>query len=149
MQLADLVACSNAVAATRARGKKTEAIAATLAAAAAAERRLAALWLAGQLRQEKIGVGFAQVHDALANEAAPTATLTLADVDGALEAIASMRGAGSAARRQQALSELFARATQPEQQFLAGLLTGELRQGALESLVLDAIARAVSLPPAA
>src|SRR5688572_9500004 len=147
MQLADLVACSNAVAATRARGKKTEVIAATLAAAPVAERPLAALWLAGQLRQEKLGVGSAQVHDALASAPAATATLTLADVDGALEAVAAMRGAGSAARRQQALAALFARATGPEQQFLAGLLTGELRQGALESLVLDAIARAVGLPP--
>ena len=149
MQLADLVACSNAVAATRARSKKTEAIAAMLVAAAAAERPLAALWLAGQLRQDKIGVGFAQVRDALASAAAATATLTLADVDGVLATVAETRGAGSAARRQQELAALFARATEPEQQFLAGLLTGELRQGALESLVLDAIARAVNLPPAA
>jgi len=149
MQLADLVACSNAVAATRARSKKTEAIAAMLVAAAAAERPLAALWLAGQLRQDKIGVGFAQVRDALASSPAATATLTLADVDGVLAAVAALHGAGSAARRQQELAALFARATEPEQQFLAGLLTGELRQGALESLVLDAIARAVNLPPAA
>src|SRR5262245_4017372 len=98
MQLADLVACSNAVAATRSRSKKTEAIAAMLVAAAAAERPLAALYLAGQLRQDRIGVGFAQVREALASPPTATATLTLADVDGVLGAVAALHGAGSAAR---------------------------------------------------
>jgi len=149
MQLSGLVASSAAVAAVRARSKKTETIAAALAAAPPAERALAALYLAGQLRQARVGVGPAQVGEALGVAPAATPGLSLRDVDDALEAIAAMRGAGSAGRRQQALAQLFGRATTAEQQFLAGLLTGELRQGALESLVVDAIALANGLPPAA
>ncbi len=149
MRLADLVACSAAVAATRARGAKTEAIAAALAAAAAGERALAALYLAGELRQTRTGVGPAQVHEALAVAPAPESSLTVGDVDALLARVADTRGTGSVRRRQALLAELFGRATEGEQRFLAGLLTGELRQGALESLVVDAIALATGLPAAA
>jgi len=149
MQLSALVACSAAVAAVRARSQKTATIAAALAAAPAAERALAALYLAGQLRQARTGVGPAQIVQALGTAPAAAPGLTLHDVDSALAAIAALHGAGSAGRRQQALAELFGRATAQEQQFLAGMLTGELRQGALESLVVDAIALATGLPPAA
>jgi DNA ligase-1 len=149
MQLAQVVACSAAVAATSARNGKTETIAALLRAAPPAERPLAALFLAGQLRQGKLGVGPALVHRALAPQPAAAPSLAIADVDATLGALAGIRGAGAGARREASLAELFARATAPEQQFLAGLLLGELRQGALESLVVDAIALATALPPAA
>src|SRR5215510_10078159 len=120
MQLSDLVACSAAVAAVRARSVKTATIAAALAAAPADERALAALYLAGQLRQARTGVGPAQIVQALGVAACSAPTLTLADVDDALAAIAALHGAGSAGRRQQALAQLFGRATADEQQFLAG-----------------------------
>src|SRR5262245_47680699 len=149
MLLSALVACSAAVAAVRARSQKTATIAAALAAAPASERALAALYLAGQLRQARTGVGPAQIVQALGVAPASEPGLTVREVDGTLAAIAALHGAGSAGRRQQALAELFGRATAAEQQFLAGMLTGELRQGALESLVVDAIALATSLPPAA
>src|SRR5690606_23416210 len=77
-----------------------------------------------------------------ATRPAPEAALTLAEVDGALTEVAASTGAGSRARRLARLSELFARATAPERDFLVRLLVGELRQGALESLVLEALARA-------
>ncbi|TMH48214.1 MAG: ATP-dependent DNA ligase, partial [Betaproteobacteria bacterium] len=73
--------------------------------------------------------------------------LTLAQVDEALASISQIKGEGSAAERQRLLAELFARATAPEQDFLARLLLGELRQGALEGIMLDAIAKAANLPP--
>src|SRR5262245_47488999 len=149
MQLNDIVQCSRAVAATRGRGEKIATIAAALRAAPAPERGLAALFLCGQLEQAKLGVGPSQVRDALAEPAAASSTLMLAEVAGTFDAIAATSGAGSGARRREALARLFRRATAPEQQFLAGLLTGELRQGALESLVVDAIAQATCLPPAA
>src|SRR5688572_6904895 len=132
MQLSELVACSTAVAAVRARSKKTGTIGALLAAAPAAERALAALYLAGQLRQARLGAGHAQIGAALGTAPARAPSLSLRDVDDALAAIAALHGAGSARGRQQALAQLFGRATAEEQQFLAGLLTGELRQGALE-----------------
>ena len=149
MRLADLVTCSSVVAATRARNAKIAAMAATLADAPANERTLVVRYLAGQLRQARTNVGPAQVRTALAEVPAPVASLTVAEVDTTLAEIASLQGAGSAARRRAALGGLFARATADEQRFLAGLLTGELRQGALESLVVDAIAQATGLPATA
>jgi len=149
MRLADLVACSSTVAATRARNAKIAAMAATLAAAPANERALVVLYLAGQLRQTRTNVGPALVRTALAEPAASDASLTVAEVDAILAEIATLQGAGSAGRRREALAALFARATAEEQHFLAGLLTGELRQGALESLVVDAIALATTLPATA
>ena len=72
--------------------------------------------------------------------------MSVEDIDGALTHLAGIRGAGSAARRAAALRDLFARATAAEQQFLLRLLTGELRQGALAGVMIDAIAAAAQLP---
>jgi DNA ligase-1 len=105
-------------------------------------------YLAGRLRQGRIGIGYAALQEALPGEAASDATLTLAEVDRALEQIARTRGAGAAARRRALLGGLLAKATRVEQEFLARLLLGDLRQGALEALVLEALAQAVDLPAA-
>src|SRR4029453_19331420 len=78
--------------------------------------------------------------------AAAEDTLTLVETDRRLSEIAAIRGAGSAARRATALRELFALATKPEQDFLVRLLIGELRQGALAGVMVDAIAAAADLP---
>jgi len=59
-----------------------------------------------------------------------------------------VQGQGSAAERARLLGGLFSKATAAEQNFLARLLLGELRQGALEGIMLDAIAKAAGLPPA-
>jgi DNA ligase-1 len=74
------------------------------------------------------------------------ATLSLSEVDAAFSAIGAVAGKGSAAARRALVGELFGRATRAEQQFLAGLLSGELRQGALEGVMTDAVARAASVP---
>ena len=76
------------------------------------------------------------------------AALTLRDVDAALERIAATTGKGSAALRGEQLRALFERADPAEQDFLLRLLVGELRQGALEGAMVDAIAAAANLPVA-
>lgn len=109
---------------------------------------MAASYLSGELPQGRIGVGYARAAELLKTvPPAPSVTLTLAEVDSALGQVASMRGAGSARRRVARLTELFARATVDEQQLLYRLLVGELRQGALEGLLVEAIAQATGLPP--
>ena len=86
------------------------------------------------------------IRDAQAPAHAAQAELTLAEVDAALEQIARAGGAGSMAERTRLLASLFARATADEQAFLARLLIGELRQGALEGLMIEAVAAAGDLP---
>ncbi len=80
-------------------------------------------------------------------EAAPQ-PVTLLELDGAFERIAASIGKGSAEARQRILRELLARLGEDERRFLFGLVTGELRQGALEGLVVEAVARAAELPAA-
>jgi DNA ligase-1 len=111
-----------------------------------ADLRLAAMYLAGELPQSTTGVGWAAVSETLRG-AGPRggAPLTLADVDAALAAIAAAEGAGSNRRRLELLAALFARASGPERELLAGLLLGEIRQGALRALVIEAVAEARKL----
>jgi hypothetical protein len=105
---------------------------------------LAVRYLSGELRQRRTGVG----HRSLAGlpEAADTPSLTLAEVDAAFEAMGAEAGAGATGRRRARLHELFARATASEQRLLAGLVGGELRQGAQVALVTDAVAVAAGVP---
>ncbi|MDP9400340.1 MAG: ATP-dependent DNA ligase, partial [Actinomycetota bacterium] len=103
-----------------------------------------ALWLAGGLRQRQIGVGPSALRDLPAP--APAPSLLVAEVDAAFGAIGRLAGPGSQAARRAALGALLARATEPEQHWLRRLLLGDLRQGALESLVADAVALAAGLP---
>jgi len=147
LALHELVETWRHVSATRSRNAKTERLAACLRRAAPAEAALAACYLTGELPQGRIGLGFAAIHEAQSTTPAADASLAVADVDGALEALAAVRGAGSVERRSQQLGALFALATSGEQEFLAHLLMGELRQGALDGLMADAIARAYELEP--
>jgi DNA ligase-1 len=146
--LAELLAASERVGATTSRLAKIDALAECLRKLEPAETALGVAYLSGELRQGRIGVGWAGVKDAL--NAAPGASpqLTLAEVDADLERLSQVKGEGSAAERARLLSRLFARATRPEQEFLARLLLGELRQGALEGIMVDAIARTAGLPVA-
>jgi len=148
MLLAELLAASERVAATRSRLAKIEALAECLRRLDVSEIALGVAYLSGDTRQGKIGIGYASLKDALAAAPASAPQLTLAQVDEALARLAQIKGAGSAAERQRLLAELFARATAGEQDFLARLLLGELRQGALEGIMLDAIAKAANLPAA-
>ncbi|HEX5788386.1 MAG TPA: ATP-dependent DNA ligase [Woeseiaceae bacterium] len=145
MQFSDLVNVSREVAATRSRLKKRALIAATLRRAAAGEIALAVNYLGGTLPQGRIGLGPAVVRDALASPPAVAPSLTLADVDAAVARIAGHAGKGSQAARRADLLALFGRATEAERDFLARLVQGEIRQGALEGVLVEAIADAAGV----
>jgi len=142
--LAELSATSEAVRETRARNEKIARLGETLRRTGSSEVAIAVAYLSGELRQRQIGVGYRSLHDLPAP--AVEAGLSLAEVDAACEAIGAMAGPGSQAARRDALAALFARATEPEQRFLVALLTGELRQGAQEGVMLEAVARAAEVP---
>ncbi|MBS0379503.1 MAG: ATP-dependent DNA ligase [Proteobacteria bacterium] len=146
--LSPLVEASSRVAASGARLGKVCELATLLRGLTADEVRIATRYLSGELPQGRIGIGQAALAAAAAAAPAAEATLSIADVDEALTALAALKGSGSAARRTAALTSLLARATAAEQQFLLRLLSGELRQGALEGVMLEAIAQAANLPPA-
>ena len=148
MQLLELAETSRAVGEVRARTAKVERLAQCLVRLAPGEVETAVAWLAGALPQGRIGAGSAALRAAVAAPAPGSASLSLLEVDRELGRIAGMRGAGSAAERARALGALFARASAVERDFLAPLLLGELRQGALEGLMLDAIARAARVSAA-
>jgi DNA ligase 1 len=150
MALAALTSLVDRVRATSKKGEKVALIAAVVAQSRGRDSELLAMYLTGALPQGRIGVGWSAIQTVMA--AAPGAggdPLALADLDRAFEALAAERGAGSAERRGRVLASLFSRAGESERRFLAGLLLGEVRQGALDGLVQEAIARAAHLPPAA
>ncbi|MCL1869642.1 MAG: ATP-dependent DNA ligase [Promicromonosporaceae bacterium] len=147
MLLADVVGTSAAVAATRSRTAKRDLLAGLLGAAAldgGDTVEVAAAFLSGRPRQRRTGVGWRSLADLPAPAAVPS--LGLLDVDAALDALAALSGSGSQALRASALAGLLGAATADEQQFLRGLILGELRQGALDSLLLDAVAAAAGVP---
>jgi ATP-dependent DNA ligase I len=144
MLLADLVAVSEAVAATSARGGKVEAIAAALRLASPEEVPAVVAYLSGELRQRQIGVGWAALRDLPEPAAEPS--LTVGQLDSSLGAIGEISGPGSRDARRSALAALLGRATAAEQRFLRALLAGDLRQGALEGVMVEAAARAAAVP---
>src|SRR5215218_6880865 len=146
MRLHELTDVSAAVAATRSRKAKTEAIAALLAGAAPEEVAAAVAFLSGRLTQRQIGVGWAQLRELPPAAAEPS--LTVAEVDAAFGAIGAMRGPGSQAARREALAALLERAGEDEQRFLVRLLLGDLGQGALAGVMAAAVARAAEVPEA-
>ena len=103
-------------------------------------------YLSGRLPQGTVGVGWASLRDR--PPPASEATLELLEVDAAFERIRSAAGTGSQEARRTELAALFERATEPEQAFLAGLLMGDLRQGALEGSVVEGVAAAAGVPAA-
>jgi DNA ligase-1 len=145
--LAEVVAASATVAATRSRTAKAGAIAALLRHAAPDEVRPVTAWLSGDTLQGRLGVGW-RTLSASTHDAAPAPSLTVAAVDRALTELSGTAGPGSATRREATVAALFSAATADEQRFLVRLLTGELRQGALEGVVLDAVAAAAGAPAA-
>jgi DNA ligase-1 len=144
--LSEIAEVSRAVRATSGRLAKIETLAGALREAGPVEVPIAVAYLSGELPQRQIGVGWAALRDGFAPASAPT--LTLSDVDAGFSAIGAVAGKGSAAARKALVGELFGRATADEQRFLVGLLSGELRQGALEGVMTDAVARAASVPVA-
>ncbi|HEY7726333.1 MAG TPA: ATP-dependent DNA ligase, partial [Anaeromyxobacteraceae bacterium] len=149
MLLSTLAECSRAVGETRSRLAKVALLADCLSRLEPGEAAAGASWLAGAPRQDRLNVGWALLRQALAG-APPAAepSLALAEVDEALGRLAAVGGTGAAAERSRLLGSLLARATRGEQEFLSRLLVGELRQGALEGLLVEAVARAASIPAA-
>ncbi|HVW41370.1 MAG TPA: ATP-dependent DNA ligase [Amycolatopsis sp.] len=145
MLLADVVATSAALAATRSRKAKIAALAELLSRATREELPAVVAFLTGQPTQGRIGTGWRTLAD-LGAAPATAPALPVAEVDTALGEVAGMSGSGSAKRRAETLHGLFARATADEQHFLFRLLTGELRQGALEGVMIEAIASAAAVP---
>ena len=147
MLLADLVDTSQRVAATTKRSEKTVAMADLLRGAAADEIAVVVTMLAGEPRQSRMGVGWATVGT-VDVEPAAVATLHPLDVDAVLDELVATGGTGSQGARAGLLAGLFERATADEAFFLRRLLLGDLRQGALEGVVVEAVAKAADVPSA-
>ncbi len=147
MLLVDVATASAEVGATTARSAKISRIAELLRDTDAALVPVVVSWLSGELPQRPIGVGWAALRSLPPPAAAPT--LTVAAVDAAFTQIRTVTGKGSQARRAALLAELFGAATGNAQRSRRGLLSGELRQGALVGVMADAVARAADVPAAA
>lgn len=143
--LADVVSTSSAVGATRSRKSKTELLAELIRAAEPGDIDVLVAWLSGETLQGRLGIGWRTLSAARAGSA-DSATWTVSAVDDILTDLAGTSGAGSVARRKELLTRLMSRATAAEQEFLVRLLTGEIRHGALEGVMTDAIAKAAGLP---
>lgn len=143
--LADVVSASRLVTDTSSRSRKVAILAELLRTLDADEVPICVGFLSGVPRQGRVGVGYSLAYRL---EVPPAAEplLTVIDVDRAIDAIEAATGSGSATRRRQLLSELLARATEQEAEFIRRLFTGELRQGALAGLMADAVAKAAAVP---
>lgn len=144
-----VVEVSGAVAATRSRLRKIDALRTLLDEATDAEMPIVVAWLSGVIPQGRIGIGWrsiAGLQVAPPGNGPPAAALTVADADRAIGRLAATSGPGSVAARAAILTELFGAATADEQAFLTRLLTGELRQGALGGVMVEAIAAASGQP---
>jgi DNA ligase-1 len=145
MKLHELVTTSAKVGATSGRLEKIALLAALLSRLDSEEIPIAVGFLIGWPRQGKIRVGWATVGTARPGTAATQPTLQLLDVDGVFDQLQSMKGKRSASEKQRIMSELLARCTEEEQRFLSMLVIGEVRQGALEGVMAEAVARAAGL----
>jgi DNA ligase-1 len=148
---ADLAGTSAAVSAVSGRRAKVELLAGALRGLAAsgdpAEIEAGAAYLAGEMRQRQIGVGWAGLRELPGP--AEAATLGVLDVDRSFAALAAVAGTGSQARRKDLVRALFGAATVDEQRLLGGIISGEVRQGAQAGLLADAIAAAAGVPQVA
>lgn len=147
MLLAELAATSQAVASTRSRLAKVDAVAGCLRRAAPDEVTVVVSYLSGELRQRRTGVGWAALRQL--PDPAGSPTLEVGDADRAFARVEGASGVGSAGVRRAEVAALFGRATAAEQRFLARLAGGELRQGALAGLMTEAVARAAGVDLAA
>lgn len=146
MLFANLVETSRRVQETTKRLEKTKLISSLLRQLAPEEAEITVAFLSGLTRQGKLGIGYATVS---ATEGVHSAEpiLAILEVDGKLDELTKVSGAGSERRRREILVQLLSRATAKEADFLRRLIVGELRQGALEGIMLDAIAKASGISP--
>lgn len=146
MLLADIARTSREITTVSARREKVALLAELFRVASPGEVPVVVTYLAGRLPQRRTGVGFRTLS--ASHPPAVEAHLTIAEVDAALEEIAAVRGKGAQTERKRLLGALMSAATEEEQDFLFRLLTGELRQGALDAFAVEGLAEAVSMPPA-
>jgi DNA ligase-1 len=147
--LAHLVATSQRVAATSARLAKVRELAGFLQTLSPGEVDTAVHYLSGETPQGRLGVGYSSLQPVSLAPAVAEPSLSIGDVDAMFASLPGIKGAGAAMRRTELLRDLWSRATSAEREFLARLLLGELRQGALGGVMLDAIAAAAELPVSA
>ena len=147
--LGELVRASQRVGATAARRVKVSELAALLKSLTPDEIDIGVHYLSGEIPQGKIGIGYATVRagridpgrgigdavDRRSRRPSCRNSPTCAAAD-------RLRGAQRRCRSCSRVRLL------PEQQFLLRLLIGELRQGALAGVMVDAIAAAAELPAA-
>lgn len=145
MLIAEIVEVSKELSDTQSRSRKIELLAETLASLQPREAPVAVSFLAGRPTQRRLGVGYATVHGV---DVAPAdrSGLEVLEVDRILQEISETAGPGSKTMREQLLTDLLGRATDKEQRFLRDLLLRNLRQGALEGVMADAVARALDVP---
>jgi DNA ligase-1 len=143
--LENLVATSSQVAATSGRLAKIKLLADLLKHARPEEMETVIAYLSGSLPQSRVGVGWASL-DGAQGPGVRDSELEIKEVDATFEKIAKLSGKGSSTAKQKLLRDLFSRATRAEQDFLFRLVTGQLRQGALEGIMVEALAQARELP---
>lgn len=146
MLLADVARVSREVAETSARSRKSALLAELFAAAPPEEAALVISYLAGRLPQGRPGIGWRALGQDVPPAREPS--LTVRAVDAAVTELAAVAGAGSQAGRRRILDGLLGAATEPEQRFLRSLLSGEVRQGALDAVALEGVAAAAAVPAA-
>lgn len=144
-QLALLASASQRVGATSSRLAKIKELSECLRHLAEDEVDAATLYLSGELPQGKIGIGHAALRTASQMPPSDVSQLTVRAVGVELTRYSSIKGAGAATKKARLLNELFGQATAEEQAFLFKLLSGELRQGALAGIMIDAIAAAANI----
>ncbi len=142
--LAELVSVSNRVAGTSSRTSKIHLLADYLERLDLPSVPTAVAFLSGVIPQGALGVGWATISDLPRASTRPG--LELADVMDVFDRLGATSGPGSTARSRELVTELMAAATDAEQSFLVGLMTGEIRQGALEGVMVEAVARAADAP---
>ena len=145
MRFAELATVSEQLVATSKRGEKAALIAALLRRLAPAEIEIAVAFLTGSARQGRFGVGWRTLQSAR-TEPATEPTLEIREVDAAIDQLAGMSGTGVGAARRSVLTDLFGRATRAEQELLWRIFTGEMRQGALDGVMVEAIAKGSGVP---
>ena len=148
MRLGAVAEISRAVAGTAGRLEKIGHLADLLVRVPPEEIPIVIAFLSGEPRQGRMKVGGAVLSGLRDVPPTDAAHLELREVDALFDRISAVSGSGSAAARAQLLRDLMGAATAEEQDFLSRLLFGELRQGALEGVLMDAVARASGLPAA-
>jgi DNA ligase-1 len=145
--LADVVTASQEVTETSSRSRKVAILAELLGRLEPSEVGIAVGFLAGAPRQGRVGIGYATIYG-IECAPPPEPSLTIEELDRAVDEVQSSTGSGSAARRKAILTDLLGRATEAEADFVKRLFTGGLRQGALAGLMVDAVAKASGVPGA-